>query len=230
MSARFEELAWAPTTMGELSLRRRIDPRLGMEVFEVRLGDEYLMSSLFTLGETELARLGLAAATGDSLDVLVGGLGLGYTLRRVLDTVSEEAEVTVAELVPELVEWNRKHLGALADHPLDDPRCRVVVGDVFDVIKRSPRAFDVILLDVDNGPQALAQAKNQRLYGNGGVRACHAALRPGGVVAVWSAGPNARYQRRLVSFAFQVDVLRVPARAGSRAHHVLFVAKRSDPG
>jgi spermidine synthase len=134
--------------------------------------------------------------------------------------------VTVAELVPELVEWNRTHLASLNDHPLDDPRCRVEVGDVFDTIKRSPGRFDVILLDVDNGPSALTQAKNQRLYVDAGVRACYAALAPGGVLAVWSAGPNAKYERRLERFGFEVDVERVSAREGSRASHVLFLGKR----
>lgn len=191
----------------------------------VRVGQRVLMSNRMHDSEEALAEHGIAQAD-DPRTVLVGGLGLGYTLRSVLDSVSEEAEVTVAELVPELVDWNRKHLGELNDHPLDDPRCRIVVGDVYDIIKRSPRTFDVILLDVDNGPQALAQAKNQRLYGDAGVRACHAALRPNGVVAVWSAGPNARYERRLQRFAFDVEVLRVPARIGSRAKHVLFLAKR----
>ena len=162
----------------------------------------------------------------DPQAVLVGGLGLGYTLRAVLDRVSDRAEVTVAELVPELVEWNRKHLGELTDHPLEEARCSVVVTDVFDVIRRSHRAFDIILLDVDNGPTALAQAKNQRIYSDGGVRACHEALRPGGVLAVWSAGMNARFERRLETSGFDVEVLRVAARAGSRARHVIFLGER----
>jgi spermidine synthase len=191
----------------------------------IRVGSRVLMSNRMHDSEEALAEHAIERAD-DPSSVLVGGLGLGYTLRAVLDLVEEEAVVTVAELVPELVDWNRKHLGVLTDHPLDDPRCRVVVGDVFDTVKRSPRTFDVILLDVDNGPQALAQAKNQRLYGDAGIRACHAALRPNGVLAVWSAGPNARYQRRLESFAFDVEVKSVAARVGSRARHVLFLAKR----
>ena len=140
----------------------------------------------------------------------------------------EDATVTVAELVPELVEWNRKYLTELNDSPLEDPRCRVVVGDVFDVIRQSPRTFDVVMLDVDNGPQALAQAKNQRLYGDAGVRACRAALKPGGVLALWSSGPNARYRKRLESFGFEVEVMRVSARTGSRASHVIFLASQRD--
>ncbi len=191
----------------------------------VRVGQRVLMSNRMHDSEEALAEHAVARAD-DPRTVLVGGLGLGYTLRSVLDCVSEEAEITVAELVPELVDWNRTHLGELTDHPLDDPRCSVVVGDVFDIIKRSPRTFDVIILDVDNGPQALAQAKNQRLYGDAGVRACHAALRPNGVVGVLSAGTNARYARRLERCAFDVEVLRVPARIGARARHVVFLARR----
>ena len=191
----------------------------------IRVNQRILMSNRMHDSEEALAEHAIARAD-DPQAVLVGGLGLGYTLRAVLDAVSREAVVTVAELVPELVEWNRAHLGVLNDHPLRDPRCHVVVGDVFDTIKRSPRTFDVILLDVDNGPQALAQAKNQRLYGDPGARACHAALRPNGILAVWSAGPNARYHRKLESFGFDVQVMRVAARVGSRARHVLFVAQR----
>ena len=191
----------------------------------IRFGERILMSNRMHDSEEALADKALERAD-EPRSVLVGGLGLGYTLRSVLDAVSESVDVTVAELVPELVNWNRTHLGGLADHPLDDPRCRVVVGDVFDLIKRSRDAYDVILLDVDNGPQALAQPKNQRLYGDPGVRACRAALRENGVLAIWSAGPNARYERKLTSFGFDVEVVRVAARAGSRARHVLFVAKR----
>jgi spermidine synthase len=140
--------------------------------------------------------------------------------------VSPEAKVTILELVPELVDWNRRYLGELADHPLADPRCHVIVGDVFDTLNRSPAMFDVILLDVDNGPQRLTQAKNQRLYGDGGIRACLAALRPDGILAVWSSAPNARYQRGLEKRAAEVEVLSVPAKAGSRLQHIVFVARK----
>jgi spermidine synthase len=191
----------------------------------IRVDTRVLMSDRTHDSEEALAHLALERAD-DPSSVLVGGLGLGFTLRAVLDAVPQEAMVTVAELVPELVAWNRQHLGPLNDHPLDDPRCTVVVGDVFDVVKRSARSFDVILLDVDNGPQALAQAKNQRLYGDAGVRACLAALRPGGVLAVWSAGPNERYRRRLEQAAVDVETVSVRARAGSGAKHVVFLARR----
>jgi spermidine synthase len=190
----------------------------------IRVGARILMSNRMHGSEEALAEIALARVDRPRA-VLVGGLGLGYTTRAVLDAVSAETEVTVSELVPELVDWNRRHLGGLANHPLADRRCSVVVGDVFDTLKSSPAAFDVILLDVDNGPQGLTQAKNQRLYSDGGVRACLAALRAKGVLAVWSAGPNAGYRRKLERRAADVEVLSVAARSGSRTRHVVFVAK-----
>jgi spermidine synthase len=192
----------------------------------IRVGLQVLMSNRMHASEESLAELALARVAGPRA-VLVGGLGLGYTVRAVLDRVSADAEVTVGELVPELVDWNHRYLGALAGHPLADPRCNVLVGDVFDTLRRSPATFDVILLDVDNGPRDLTQAKNQRLYGDGGVRACLAALKPNGVLAVWSSGPNARYQRTLEKSAVDVEVLSVPARVGSKLRHWVFVAKAS---
>jgi spermidine synthase len=191
----------------------------------VRVDGRVLMSSRMHDSEEALAEHALERCD-DARSVLVGGLGLGFTLRAVLDRVEPGTRVVVAELVPELVSWNRTHLAELNDHALDDERCEVVVGDVYDAIKRSPRSFDVILLDVDNGPIALSSAKNQRLYSEYGVRACYQALRPGGVLAVWSSGPNARFERRLSAAGFGVvDVLRVAARKGSRARHVIFMAE-----
>ena len=191
----------------------------------VRVDGRVLMSSRMHDSEEALAEHALERCE-DPGTVLVGGLGLGFTLRAVLDRVASDARVTVAELVPQLVTWNRTHLAELNDRPLDDARCEVVVGDVYDTIRHSPRTFDVILLDVDNGPVALSSAKNQRLYSEAGVRACHQALRAGGVLAVWSSGPNARFERRLASAGFAVDVLRVAARKGSGARHVIFMGER----
>jgi spermidine synthase len=191
----------------------------------IRVGMQILMSTRMHSSEESLAELALARVEKPRA-VLVGGLGLGYTARAVLDRVSKETEVTVQELVPELVDWNRRHLGALAGHPLKDPRCRVVVGDVFGALQASPEAYDAILLDVDNGPKELTQAKNQRLYGDGGVRACLGALRPGGVLAVWSTGPSAWYQRRLEEQAAEVEVLSVQAREGFRLRHAVFLGKK----
>jgi spermidine synthase len=191
----------------------------------VRVNGRTLMSSLMHDSEEALAEHALERVN-DPRTVLVGGLGLGFTLRAVLDRVADDAQVTVAELVPELVTWNRTHLAELHQDALDDRRCEVVVGDVIGVIKRSHGTFDVILLDVDNGPIALSHAQNQRLYSERGLRVCHAALRPHGLLAVWSAGPSPRFERRLTSAGFEVEVMRVAARKGSRARHVLFLARR----
>jgi spermidine synthase len=190
----------------------------------IRVGLRVLMSNRMHASEEALAELALARVANPRA-VLVGGLGLGYTARAVLDGVSADAVVTVLEIVPQLVDWNRRYLGALANHPLSDERCRVVIGDVFDTLRLSPATFDVILLDVDNGPQGLSQAKNQRIYSDWGIGACLAALRPNGVLAVWSSGPNARYARRLEKHGAEVEVLSVEARLGSSMRHVVFMAK-----
>jgi spermidine synthase len=191
----------------------------------VRVNSRMLMSSRMHASEEALAEHALELFQAPRA-VLVGGLGLGFTLRAVLDRVASDAVVTVAELVPELVGWNREQLAELNDRPLDDPRCEVVVGDVFETVKRSRGAFDVILLDVDNGPIALSNARNQRLYSEQGLRACHRSLRPAGVLAVWSSGPNARFERRFSNAGFDVEVMRVPVRPGARARHVLFLGVR----
>jgi spermidine synthase len=195
----------------------------------VRVNSRILMSSRMHDSEEALAEQAIERFPNPGT-VLVGGLGLGFTLRAVLDRVGKDAVVTVAELVPELVGWNRTQLAELNDSPLDDPRCEVEVGDVFEKIKSSRSTFDVILLDVDNGPIALSNAKNQRIYSEQGVRACYRALRPAGVLAVWSSGPNARFERRLTNAGFDVEVMKVPARTGSRARHVLFLALRGSQG
>jgi spermidine synthase len=159
--------------------------------------------------------------------VLVGGLGLGFSLRATLDKVGSHAKVTIAELVPELVEWNRAHVGHLAGHPLDDPRTVLRVGDVYDRIAESRAGFDAILLDVDNGPSALAHTKNNRLYSPTGVRRCGDALSPGGVLAVWSAGPDERYTATLKGAGFNVEVKTVGNHKGAGARHVLFLATKA---
>lgn len=159
--------------------------------------------------------------------VLLGGLGLGFTLRAVLERLPAEARVIVAELVPELVAWNRGPLAHLAGRPLDDPRVRLQVGDVAGRIAEASRAFDAILLDVDNGPSALAHPANDRLYGQRGARDCLGALRPGGVLAVWSAGPDDGYLARLQRAGFDTRAHPVAGRAagGGRRHFILLGTK-----
>jgi spermidine synthase len=217
----FETVARARTPDGsELTLVRRADE------WVVRAGATTLMSSRQHDSEESLASIALERRAGASR-VLVGGLGLGFTLRAVLDRLAPATKVTLSELVPELVEWNRSHLAPLHGAALDDARCRVVVGDVLELLEKSRGAFDVILLDVDNGPVALTQSDNARLYATNGVRACYAALDRGGVLAVWSAGPSAEYEARLRAAGFEVEVRRTAARRGGGARHVIFLGTRA---
>lgn len=187
----------------------------------VTAGGRILMSSRMHHSEEELARRAIARATQPKR-VLIGGLGMGYTAAAALQCLPTEGRVTVAELMPSLIEWNRTHLSHLAGHPLRDPRCEVVASDVFEVLRQSLATFDVIVLDVDNGPIALSAEGNQRLYSARGVRQCLAALRPGGVLGVWSAAPSEGFELRLRGIGKQTEVVTTPAHPGSRAKHTLF--------
>lgn len=213
-------LEWVTVERAKVGTSEFVLARHG-EDWVVRVDNRVLMSNRVHQSEIELAEQAIERVV-DPEDILIGGLGLGYTLRAALDVASESARVTVVELVPELVDWNRRLLPHLNDHPLEDPRCEVIVGDAFAAIARARRAYDVIVLDVDNGPIALSQEANQRLYGDAGTRACWEALRPGGILGVWSAGPSPKYSQRLARFGFDSTVEWVPARLGARAKHVLF--------
>lgn len=195
----------------------------------VRAAGRVLMSSRQHGSEEALAALGLARVARPRT-VLVGGLGLGYTVRAALDRLPRDARVVVAELVPELVAWNRDLVGHLAGRPLDDPRTRLQHGDVLPRIAEARGAFDAILLDVDNGPSALSDARNARLYGDEGVRACRGALRAGGALAVWSAGPDDRFRARLEKAGLEAAIHAVPARGGTSrgARHVVFVGRKPE--
>lgn len=190
----------------------------------VSAGGRILMSSRMHHSEEELARRALMQATTPTR-VLIGGLGMGYTAAAALQGLGPEGHVTVAELLPALVEWNRTHLGHLAGHPLRDARCEVVTADVFDVISRAAGAFDVIVLDVDNGPIALSSESNQRLYSARGVRHCLSALRPGGILGVWSAAPSATFEQRLRGIGTHTEVVTTPAHPSSRSKHTLFFTR-----
>jgi spermidine synthase len=153
----------------------------------------------------ELACAGLSGAP----EVLIGGLGFGYTLRAALDVLPQAARVVVAELLPAIIEWNRGPLARLAGQPLSDPRVALQPGDVGDLIAAGEARYDAILLDVDNGPQALTDQGNHRLYGASGLAACRHALRDGGVLAVWSADPAPEFEHALAEAGFMpraVDV------------------------
>jgi spermidine synthase len=194
VTSRFEELAWQATPMGEISLRRRRDPALGVEVYEVKLGDEFLMSSLFTVAEVALADLALGAAEGDRLDVVVGGLGLGYTARAALAD-DRVRSLVVVEALDEVISWHRRGLLPDAAALTGDPRCRLVHGDFF-ALSADPagfagdgRRFDAVLLDIDHSPQHLLHPSHAAFYRPEGLRGLAAHLTPGGVFGLWSNDP-----------------------------------------
>jgi spermidine synthase len=150
---------------------------------------------------------------------------MGFTLRAVLDLLPHDARVTVAELVPQVVEWNRSHLGSLAGDPLQDSRVRVIVGDVAASLRAARAAFDVVLLDTDNGPEGTTQEENEWLYGAVGLAAIRGALRPGGVLAVWSVFPSEPFTKRLGQAGFEVEVKYVRSRGKKGNRHVIWVAR-----
>jgi spermidine synthase len=194
--------------------------------FIILAGGKPLMSSRMHGSERALATLGCRHVPRREPRVLIGGMGMGFTLRATLDGLPGDATVVIAELIPAVVEWNRGPLGALADHPLRDRRVRVAVGDVGETIRAARGAFDVILLDVDNGPDAFTAAGNAGLYDDSGLAAAVRALTPGGVLAVWSAWEDRKFEQRLKYAGFRVEVARVRARlkqGGPR--HTIFLGR-----
>ena len=202
----------------------------------VRRGDEYiilaneksLMSSRMHGSEEALATIGCEEAPKLVRPrVLIGGLGMGFTLRAALDLLPGDATVVVTELAPAVVEWNRGPLGPLAGHPLEDARVRVEIGDVAATLSSHWGAFDAVLLDVDNGPSAFTQATNAGLYDGRGIAAAYAALKPRGVLAVWSAHEDRKFEERLRRGGFVVDVERVRGRMKKGARHAIFVGRKA---
>jgi spermidine synthase len=193
VGVRFEELDWRETPIGAISLRRRRDPVLDVDVFEVKLDDEYLMSSLFTVAEEELARLGLGALPGSDLDVVVGGLGLGYTARAALQDPRVRS-LLVVEGLGEVIDWHQRGLLPLAPELTGDARNRFLHGDFF-ALAGSPSGFDAgrrfhaILLDIDHSPQNVLDSGHADFYTPDGLRKMAAHLHPGGVFALWSDDP-----------------------------------------
>jgi spermidine synthase len=189
-----------------------------------------LMSSRMHGSEEALASLGCAhLVRADDAQVLVGGLGMGFTLAATLQSLRESARVVLAELVSGVVEWNRGPLGEFAGRPLSDPRVDVVVGDVLDTLRTNRARFDAVLLDVDNGPDAFTSARNAALYSDRGLAIIRAALRRGGVLAVWSAWEDRKFEQRLRAGGFDVDVQRVRARLKKGGPwHTIFIARPTD--
>lgn len=183
--------------------------------YSIRVNGELLMNSRVHHSEEEFAKATLAAlGPRTAARVLVGGLGCGYTLAAALAGLGPEGTVVVAEIAPAVVRWNRERLGALNGHPLEDARTRVFEGDVCDLICTPAQPFDAILLDVDNGPRAVARPGNGWLYSPDGLRAIQAALTPGGVLAIWSAGPEVGFSTRLRDAGFTVSMQRVRSHPG----------------
>jgi spermidine synthase len=194
--------------------------------YTIRVNGLELMTSRAHGSEEDLARLVLAKVKRKKPKILVGGLGMGYTLRAVLDAVPESARIMVAEILPAVIAWNRNELAHLAGAPLDDPRVAVVERDVTEIIAAGPSAFDAVLLDVDNGPAAFTVAGNKGLYGPSGLAAIRRCLRPGGVLGVWSADPDKAFARRLAKAGFKVSTETVPARRGAKGpKHTIFIAR-----
>jgi len=156
--------------------------------------------------------------------VLIGGLGMGFTLAAVLNEVGPEAEVTVAELIPEVVEWNRGPLGERSGFPLNDPRTRVHVGDVMKLLRSKRSYYDVIALDVDNGPEGLTRTSNDWLYSSNGIIAAQEALTSDGILAYWSAGPDQAFHDRLRRCGFMVEEVTVFAHGKKGARHTIWLA------
>lgn len=222
--AKFEVIGTAsiPGRGGELRLLQRNDE------FSIRIAGKAgeLMNTRLHGSEDALAELACERiAERPAVRVLIGGLGMGFTLAAALASLGEDAEVVVAELVPGVVEWNRGPLGAAAGHPLDDPRTRLSLGDVGELLRREPGGFDAIMLDVDNGPEGLTREENDWLYSPRGLAAAQEALRPGGVLAIWSAGQDPAFSERLRRVGLLVEEVTVRAhRPGKGAKHRIWLA------
>jgi spermidine synthase len=214
--------ATVPGNGGELRLMQR-----GAE-FSIFAGAIELMGSRLSGSEQALAALACGrVAARKGARVLIGGLGMGFTLRAALAAMGGDAAVTVAELVPEVVAWARGPLTAIHGDSLADPRLTIFEGDVAAMIAGAAPRYDAILLDVDNGPEGLTRAANDDLYDAYGLREAHAALTSGGVLAVWSTAPHPAFTRRLQSAGFAVEELRVRANGrGGGARHVIWLATR----
>ncbi|MCR9135845.1 MAG: spermidine synthase [Alphaproteobacteria bacterium] len=207
MSLTFEELDYRPTPIGALSLRRRREMKLGVDVFEIKLGEEFLMSSLFTASEIALARLGLADLSGSDLDVVVGGLGLGYTAKAVLDH-DTVGSLLVVDALEAIIDWHKSGLLPLGSTLTGDPRCRFRLGDFFALAssqdgfdpEQPGRTHDAILVDIDHTPDFLLDPKNAGFYTPDGLTSLTRHLKPGGVFGLWSNDrPDNTFAERLAT-------------------------------
>lgn len=196
--------------------------------FTIFAGTIGLMSSRLSGSEEVMATIAAERIGGrPKARVLIGGLGMGFTLRAALQAFRSDVELVVAELVPEIVTWARGPLATIHGDSLDDPRVTLRQGDVGGVMAGDAQKFDAILLDVDNGPEGLSRPGNDQLYSHGGIAAAKAALRPGGMLAVWSVAPDAHFTKRLQQSGMKVEELKARAHGGKGARHVIWVATRA---
>lgn len=217
------DTASIPNSNDQLTLLQRGDE------FSIRIsgvqGD--LMNSRAHGSEEALAELGCAhLAAAENGRVLVGGLGMGFTLAAALKTASSSTQITVAELMPAVVKWNEGALGQCANHPLRDDRTHIELGDVADLLVDNPQAYDAILLDVDNGPEGITHSNNNWLYSQKGVGEIYKTLRPEGMLAIWSAGPDPLFTIRLKKAGYKVELKTVRARPGKGSRHTIFLAQK----
>ena len=205
----------------ELRLYRRGDD------FIIAIDRNELMSSRMSGSEEALATMTCdRLRSPEKAHLLIGGYGMGFTLRAALATLGPDAKITVAELVPGIIDWARGPMAELAAGCLDDPRVELILGDVSKAIGAATRRYDAILLDVDNGPDGLTREANEGLYSAAGLATARAALRPGGILAIWSAAPDARFTRRLAAAGCQVEEVGVRARSnGKGPRHVFWFAR-----
>ncbi len=217
------DTAKIPNNGGELTFSRR-DNEFSIRLSGVR-GE--LMNSRMYGSEEALSELG-CQHLGDTekAQVLVGGLGMGYTLAAALRCVTPCSRVTVAELIPEVVEWNKGPLGGCAGNPLQDARTDVYLGDVAELLVKDTGIFDAILLDVDNGPEGITQADNNWLYSEEGLTEIYKTLKPEGMLAIWSAGFDPMFSIRLKKAGYQVNTKTVRAHAGKGSRHTIFLAQK----
>ena len=203
----------------ELRLKRR-----GSE-FSIMLGTNELMNSRLSGSEEALAKLSCQKIAGHRQPrILIGGLGMGFTLRAALAELGNDAEIVVAELVPTVVAWARGPMAEVFGGCLDDPRVTIQEADVGQLIRSEPATWDAILLDVDNGPEGIVHKGNDALYSHAGLGAARTALKPGGVLAVWSQGPDSGFVRRLKQAGFAVEEVNTRANGKRGARHVIWVA------
>lgn len=213
------DTAKIPGGTGELRLKQR-----GSE-FSIMLGSNELMNSRRSGSEKALARLACKRIEARKKPrILIGGLGMGFTLRAALDALPPSAKIVVSELVPAVVSWARGPMAAVFGDSLDDPRVQIHTEDVGKRIAVEPAAFDAILLDVDNGPEGLSREANDALYSAGGLAAARKALRSAGILAVWSQAPNEKFTRRLHDAGFTVETVRAHASGSRGSAHVIWLA------